>query len=437
MPSPEIAQLVALLAAFVLLVIGVFGNKVCFASAYLLIMVTKPGGHFPVLAHIRFEMIVAIIALLSIILSRESAELLSLGRSKILRYMFFFLLVIVVSMMQAFDIGRSWDRIYIEILPNCILVLLLLVFCREQKDVKLFLWTVGLVTAWLGYEPIYRYLSGDVVDSLGGFDYGVAKTGLVAGHTGLAHYLLQGMPILWYLSILSKHTWEKLLGLGLFAFCLWGVLISGARGGLVGLVVMTLFISLFSDRPLLMMISGFVAIIFLLSIMGGTYVARMASILQFGASDLSANSRIEGLITGIEMLIKRPILGVGPGCYPVARKAWFGWSLWSHNHYGQLAGELGIIGIILWYRFASEYIKTIWNMRKSVTIDPWIKAVATAILVTSGVRLVLGMFDHSAYKFIWYLLAAIVVVLEGLANNSNQNHSSHPDVHKNKVMSLN
>jgi len=423
MPSPETIHLIALLGTFALL-IGTLKYKACLPSAYLAIMMTRPGLHYSILRQVRFELIIAIMALVLIMISTQKNELLSLKRSRILRYMFLFLLVIVASMIQAFDIARSWDRIYIEILPNLVLILLLLVFCREKKDIRFFLWTFGIVTAWLGYEPIYRYWHGDLVETFGGFDYAVAEAGLVAGHTSLAHYLLQGMPILWYLSVTSEKTWQKLAGFGLFAFCFWGVVISGSRGGFVGLVVLGILISLFSKRPILMMASGFMVLVAILSIMGGEYLTRMATVLELGGSDSSAHSRIQGLINGIEMLIKRPILGVGPGCYPVARKAWFGWSLWSHNHYGQLAGELGILGIITWGLFARQYIKSSWMMRKSSTIDPWIKTIATAILVTSGLRLALGMFDHSVYKFIWYLLAAIVVIFDGLtiktANVSHQ-----------------
>ncbi len=413
MPKPEVIHLIALLGIIILL-IGTVKYKVCLPSAYLAIMMTRPGLYYPLLAQIRFELIVAIFALLLIMISKEKSELLSLRRSNILRYMFFFLVVIFTSMVQAFDIGRSWDRIYVEILPNLILISLLLVFCREKKDVRFFLWTFGIVTASLAYEPIYRYLSGDLVNTLGGFDYAVAEKGLAEGHTSLAHYLLQGMPFLWYLVISSKNTLEKLFGFGLFVFCFWGAVISGSRGGLVGLVVVFFLISLFSDRPALMMISSSVVIVIVLITMGGEYLGRMTTILAFGNSDLSSHSRILGLINGIEMLIKRPILGVGPGCYPLARKAWFGWSLWSHNHYGQLAGELGVLGVITWGLFALKYLKSSWMMRKSLTIDPWIKSIVTAILVTSGLRLALGMFDHSVFKFIWYMLAAIVVVFEGL-----------------------
>jgi O-antigen ligase len=413
MPAPEILNLIALLGIFAFLLEAI-KNAVFLPCAYLAIIMTKPGIYYPVLAEIRFELIVAIMALAMILGARGKNKLLSLKRSKILWAMVVFLLVIAMSMIQAFDIAISLDRIYIEIMPNLILVCLVLVFCKERNDIKVFLWTFGIITALLGYEPIYRYLHGDLVETFGDFDYAVAKAGLVRGHTSLAHYLLQGMPILWYLALTSKNIVKKVIGISLFVVCFYGVLISGSRGGLVGLVVMCILISVFSKRTVLMMASSGVILIALFSAMGGEYMERMRSILALGGSDSSAGNRLEGLVSGVEMLIRRPILGVGPGCYPVARKAWFNWGLWAHNHYGELAGELGILGIITWGLFAWAYIKSNWMMRKSTTVDPWIKDIATAILVTTGVRLSLGMFDHSVYKFIWYIMASLTIVLEGL-----------------------
>lgn len=206
MPRPEVIHLIALIATFLLL-IGTLKHKVCLASAYLFIIVTKPGLYYPVLAQLRFELIIAIFLLILILISPNKGELLSLDRSKILRYMFYFLIVIFVSMIQAFDIGASWERIYTMVLPACLLTLLILVFCREIKDVRFFLWTFGIVTASLGYEPVYRYLSGDVVNSLntgvGNFSFAISKSGIASGHVSLAHYLVQGMPFLWYLSVTS------------------------------------------------------------------------------------------------------------------------------------------------------------------------------------------------------------------------------------------
>jgi O-antigen ligase len=151
--------------------------------------------------------------------------------------------------------------------------------------------------------------------------------------------------------------------------------------------------------------------------MGEQYINRMSTIRDLGGSDVSARSRWDGLINGVEMMIKRPILGVGPGCYPLVRRAWFGWGLWSHNIYGQLAGELGIIGCIVWFRFMRQYIEKCWQLRKILSAELWLKNMATAIFVSSIVALSLGMFSHSLYSFIWIIMAVVTINLTEFAQN--------------------
>lgn len=429
MPKPELIVLVSLIFSFVLM-IGAFKYRVCFASSYLIILMIRPGLYYPFLEQIRFELLVAVLGLVVIFSSGDNLKFLSMKRSKITRYMYFFLIVIFVSMLQAWDFNRSWDRVYIEVIPNILLIMLLITSCKNKKDVKIFLWVFGITTFFLGYEAVFRFLSGDVVNDAEGmlaFGYGVSEKGRTEGHTGLANYLLQGMPVLFYLSIASKGQLEKLLGLALFAFCFYGVFVSGSRGGFVGLIVMLIMISIFTKRPVVTMILGSVVMIGVSSLMGGEYLSRMSTILSH-TTEVSANSRTQGLIHGFEMMTRRPILGVGPGCFPLARKAWFGWSLWSHNHYGQLMGELGLLGTITWFLLAKHYIKKCWEMRKSLTVDPWVKSMLTAILVTSGVRLALGMFTHSALNVIWLILAGIVIIFERLnvENTAKRNSLEEP-----------
>lgn len=415
MPKPELILLISLIGTFVLL-IGTFKYKACFPSAYLIILMMRPGLYYPILAQVRFELILAILGVVLIIFSSNNLRFLSLERSKITRYMFFFLIVIFVSMLQAFDISISWRRVYSQILPNALLAILIITTCENKRDVKIFIWTFCVTTVIFAYEPIFRYINGDIVDTSAQrlvFDYAMADRGRGASHAALGIYMVQVMAFLWYLAIASKKLSLTLLGVGMLAICFFCALVSGARGGLFGIMVMFLLITYFSNRRVLMLISGIVIFVVTLPLMGDQYMSRMESIIAFGSGrDYSASARTQGLISGIEMMVKRPILGTGPGCFQSAREAWFRWNLASHNHYGQLMGELGLVGLITWFLFAYQYIKNSWELRKSLTVDPWIKSMVTAILVTSGTRLVLGMVDHSLYRFIWYMMAALVIVFE-------------------------
>lgn len=418
MPDPLIVYHVLLGVTLLFLLVSFF-QKNFFVCAYLLIVINRPGLYYPVLEQFRFELIVAIWAMLLIIFSGQASALLSVQRHKIVRYMFYFFAVIVLSMLQAFDLVQSWEWIYKQVFPSILIALLMLVYCRNKRDLNFLLWVYSITMASLGYEAVFRYLAGDVTDILntgiGGFQFATAEQGRASGHTSLANYLLYAMPFLWYLGCASQKMFAKLAGFGIFSFCFAGVLISGARGGLVGLILLFIFITLFSDKKAIVISLGVAALFLSIPLMGDKYLNRMSTITDLGGSDLSAHSRLSGLIHGIEMMIKRPILGVGPGCYPLARKAWMGWSLWAHNLYGQLAGELGVIGCIVWFRFFQQYLKRCQEIRKIPLCDPWLKTMSTAILVSSFVSLGLGMFSHSLYSFIWIIMASSAIIIDELS----------------------
>jgi O-antigen ligase len=149
--------------------------------------------------------------------------------------------------------------------------------------------------------------------------------------------------------------------------------------------------------------------------------------LVIGSADVSGGSRMTGLRHGFEMLIRRPILGVGPGCYPLARKAWFGWSLWAHNHYGELMGDLGIIGTVVWFKFLIAYLRRTLTHAKLPGGLELVPAIMTAILVATIVRLVVGMGSHSVYIFFWYMLAAIVIVVVRIDRSVTKEATDSPD----------
>ena len=83
-------------------------------------------------------------------------------------------------------------------------------------------------------------------------------------------------------------------------------------------------------------------LIIILAYIGPGYLDRVSSAIGPIDADRPTNDRLVGLIHGITMMIKRPVLGVGIGCYAEARSYYFGYYLYSHNLYGEIIGELGL-----------------------------------------------------------------------------------------------
>jgi O-antigen ligase len=378
---------------------------------YLIVMMTRPSTFYDVVRDFRVEYFVGIAIIIVIVLSPSRLRLIRFKEDDIIKWMFILFGVMLVSMLQAFKFDVSWEWMY-DFAKVFIFFIMIITLIDDEKDIQVFLLVFAVVTCLIAYSAIYNYFEGHVVRSLGAgrVDYATAEAGMGAGHVALANLTLQGMPVIWFLAVRSPKMLLKIGGALLFIICVYAVVISGSRGGFAGLIFLWICLIYFSTKRFLLISAGIIAALMLPFLSQSNYMDVMSKMFS-GNLDTSGESRFIGLRHGIEMFFKRPLLGVGPGCYPLARKAWFGWSLWAHNHYGELIGELGIIGTVVWFIFLKKYFFSAWKIIKVVDVYGIIKAVCCAVVVTTLVRLLLGMGSHSVYTFIWYMMAGIIVVV--------------------------
>lgn len=414
MPHPDTIRLMLVLFAGLTL-LAMFKRPFYGLISYLIVMMTRPGAYYPELGELRVELLVGILIVIVMMLSPGRLQPIRFREDAIIKWMFILYGVMIVSMLQALDFGRSWDWM-IEFSKIFLFFIMIVTLIDNEKDIEIFLLSFALITCLIAYTAIYNFFEGNIVRSLteSRVNYATAEMGMGAGHVALANLTLQGMPILWFLGVRNTKLLMKLIGLLLFLVCIYAVVISGSRGGFVGVIVLWMCMIYFSnDRPILIGIGILAAIAIPFSSQSNYFDVMLKPFT--GDLDSSGQSRFIGLQNGFEMLIKRPLLGVGPGCYPVARKAWFGWGLWAHNHYGELMGDLGIIGTVVWFVFLKKYLHSAWKIVKSIKDYSVLKGVCYAVIITTLIRLVLGMGSHSVYIFFWYMMAGIMVVTNRLS----------------------
>jgi len=422
MPNPDTIRLFLVVISFIFL-IGMLKRPFYGVVSYLIIMMVRPGIFYPVLGSLRIELLVGVMIIIVMALSPERLKRIHISTEPINKWMFILFAVMVISMIQAFDFKTSWDWMF-EFSKVFLFFIMIITLIDNERDVEIFLWVFGILTFSIAYDSVYNYIYGDIVKSSGGgrIDYAVTSGGMGSGHVALANLTLQGMPILWYLGIYNKKKALKVVATVFFLVCLYSVVISGSRGGFVGLVTLFICLTVFAKRRSPLIVFGILVFVSIPLFSVSGYMDYISTIFDF--DKLSAGSRITGLRHGIEILVKKPLLGVGPGCYPVARKAWFHWGLWAHNHYGELFGELGLMGAIVWFAFLKSYLQKAWHSLKSLGNGSSRKNIFYAILVATFVRLVLGMGTHSVYYFFWYMIAGIVVVedrlLQGISIKYNE-----------------
>lgn len=401
--------------------LAMFAGSVLFpflgVLGYTIIYFLRVGEVYPALGTIRFELLIGVYVVLRIVLGGipSASRLKSNPTTKAL---IAFIIVVFLSVPFAISPSESWEWA-IYYLKRFIFAFMVLAAVDTKEKLRGFFWTFSLMICWVALGPFMNYLAGGAfvaqdVQRIRG------TTGYFVNPNALANVTAQALPLMWGLALATRGKMTKAALALLGVFCIVVVIMTGSRAGFLGVAVLGLVIMWQSKNRVRAGVLGACAIVIMLALMGPQYRARHATTLQFGRSDLSAQSRITGIVHGASMLVRRPVLGVGIGCYPIARNNWFGWSVWAHNHYGQLMGELGILGIVVWTWLIVSIFRNLSNTKLlSSGIagrgPPDLYLYANAVQALFIMRLVVGMTVHSLYSEVWYVFAAVAVRLVMIA----------------------
>jgi len=146
--------------------------------------------------------------------------------------------------------------------------------------------------------------------------------------------------------------------------------------------------------------------------------ARYSSILDDNL-DASSENRVKAWKDGLELFVTHPLAGVGAGAFAWARVERFGIYLNPHNLYVQVLAELGSIGTFIFAMFLIDIFRINRRIIKKVQVrgspHALLEPFARATIIACLSLLVTGVFAHSAYRYTWYLLAALTVVSQQFA----------------------
>jgi len=195
------------------------------------------------------------------------------------------------------------------------------------------------------------------------------------------------------------------------AFCLAVICIldTGSRGAFIGLLVYVLIaIALSKNRWKILA----VAVVFLPIIwvtmderMQNRYLTIIDPSKGPTNAQESAEGRRAGLQTGLELFRKSPVYGFGPG----KAQNYTPSQLQTHNFLGQVAGELGGLGLFA-YGFLCccitinyWYSRFYWKILKKrcPTASPYLFLVSKAVFITMILLLVMGLGGHNAFRYTW------------------------------------
>ncbi len=228
-----------------------------------------------------------------------------------------------------------------------------------------------------------------------------------------------------------KSPMAKLFFLVAFILHLLAVVFSFSRAGFLGLVTVIMlslwrFFFVKTKFPLILILLFVFTI--LIPFLPQEYWERIESISNF--NDVSIKDRIDGILVGIQIILKYPFSGAGIGrwyleYWPVAIimpniNAKF--SSTAHNLLIEVGAETGIMGLAFFILFIWSVFKTFTRSR-DIFIKKDMKLLAViseALSVGLAGFLICTMFAAASQLKIFWLIMGLSIVLQYLSQKSDE-----------------
>jgi O-antigen ligase len=199
------------------------------------------------------------------------------------------------------------------------------------------------------------------------------------------------------------------------------ILRTGSRAGFVGLVAFAgLTLLIYSRRKGLVVLLGGLGALAGLAVLSvalpedlqNRYFTLIDSSRGPANAQESAGGRMLGFLQGLAVWQQSPLLGHGPGSYPLASGSGFQ----AHNLYGQVMSEMGLLGAVcllgLLACFAANGLE-VRRLSKSLAgrAPPlFAQRVCGAVVLAGGLMLLLGWAGHNLYRYHWQWFAAFQAI---------------------------
>ncbi len=420
-PLIVIAAIIVLLNAFLILKYPMYG-----LVAYLAIFLLRPAELFPSLAALRLELLVGGFALLATIINQKF----TIGRviwpmDKITLCMLGLMIVIALSIFTSYEVSQTIEAT-MDFLKLIIFYYLIVCNLVTRKRFVTFMSIFVLLISYIAFDAFKNYLGGAFVHTMD-VDRLSGSTSAGGDPNTLASTMAATVPLIVAMFFYYRQFFAKwataLLTIIMIAF----ITLTASRGGLVSFLG-TVFAAISYSKQKYLYTLATVGFLFIgWFMLPEQYKARYE---RFGevATDINKGSsgRWEIWQAGIQMMIHRPVLGVGAGAFAWAYNSGeFGSPQWMdpHNLYIQVIASTGALGTAMWITFLYYYIRTLRRIIRETKGNEetgWIGTFANGIFISMIALFVSGMFGHTFFRYTWYMMAGLTTALSAMLHAHDQ-----------------
>lgn len=335
------------------------------------------------------------------------------------KYTLAIMVMALISVPMSIWPGGSMNFILNDLLKSLFFFLILITVVSTVFEAEKVVWTVALSAFALSISVVL----GDSAERM--------SASSTYDPNDLAFIMVTLLPLIYYHS-LGKSGFKKLLLAMTMILMVIAILATVSRGGFIGLIVIFMVICRKQGMRLKSVIGPLVVLLIVFRIFAPTtYWDRISTMISPNEDyNISGEGgRIEIWESGLKLMIRNPLTGVGISCFEEGEGQQHGerggkW-MTAHNSFIQLGAELGLIGLFLFIKLLVSSIKRLREYRRqneSGLLPNWLfdgTEVALYGYMTTG------FFLSQAYSPVLYLLIGLVVVSNKIvASSRSENISS-------------
>jgi len=353
-----------------------------------------------------FAMIVALVTLISVLISREPKKIPWTRETVVL--LIFILWMVVTTIFSVYPI-LAWPQLD-KIVKIQLMVFVTMMVMQSKERLNLLVWVLALSLAFYGVKGgVFTIAHGGVYHVRG------PNGTFIGGDNEMGLALIMTIPLLRYLQLTATRFWLRHAMTAAMMLSALAAIGSQSRGAMLGMAAMGMFFWLKSRSKLFTGLLAAVAAALILMTMPQAWFDRMATIQNY-EQDASAEGRINAWKMAINLAKDKPLGGgfntFQPGMFAIYAPN-PGSVHDSHSIYFEVLGEHGFFGLFLFLTLGLMVWRTASWIIKRARGDPenrWAADLAAMVQVSLVGYASAGAFLGLANFDFYYTLVAVVVL---------------------------
>jgi probable O-glycosylation ligase (exosortase A-associated) len=423
LPSPELPFLLALGAVAAVLSIK---RPILAVLLFLCVSVFRIHEAYPVLYGFRLPLLFAILTVAALVYHVLFTRSVAASWPFQLRALAIFFLIVTLGNSFANFSSLAWDYWSSVFCKIALMTLAIAWLLREMRDFELVIKIIACSGVLLAVVAIQTKATGVGLVETTRITIGRELNSILGDPNELALILL--LPLSFSLALIAYPT--KVLD-RTFAFLaapliLLAIIFTQSRGGLLGMLAVFLVFALRLKSSLMIAVG---LLLLALGLYQAMDISGRTSVSGLGGLDASVLERFRAWRGAIDMVLDRPLTGVGLANFPTSLPNYrAGAELAAHSSWLGVLGETGIPGFIAFVAMIASTIRSVLRSRRTIESEQGaprvMRAFSTALLASIAGFCAAGTFLSLSFSWTLYTMVGLSAALAGYVSNSIA--SAHP-----------